>query len=299
VFDPVEAGEQLPEGFRKVFARDQIAPVYEPTFTSADDVDWPLDSLVLGVAGIETAKAYPIAHLSKREMVIDVLEGTPILVSWCPLCATAMVHRRELNGTTLVFGNQGDLWGNAMTWWDHDTGSVWSQPIGEAILGPRKGAQLELLPSTLTTWQAWLSAHPQTLALDVSAWYSSFHLEEMAIVVDFGQEAVAYEISDLQEVGVVNDIVAGVEIAVAIDPKDAALWAVFSRRLDGSIAELELTSEGLVDSVSGTVFDSFLGVGRSGPLARQVLNKLPGYTSFSEDFLTFFPDGRIWSTESE
>ena len=75
-----------------------------------------------------------------------------------------MVHRRELNGTVLVLGNQGALWGNAMTWWDHNTGSIWSQPIGEAILGPLKGARLELFPSTLTTWQSWLEAHPESLA---------------------------------------------------------------------------------------------------------------------------------------
>jgi hypothetical protein len=45
-----------------------------------------------------------------------------------------MVHRRELNGTVLVLGNQGALWGNAMTWWDHGTGSIWSQPIVELEL---------------------------------------------------------------------------------------------------------------------------------------------------------------------
>ncbi len=82
VFDPVEAGEQLPDGYRQLLDRDQIPPVYEPVFTAASAVDWPLDSLVLGVAGAETAKAYPITHLNQREMVIDVLEGTPILVSW-------------------------------------------------------------------------------------------------------------------------------------------------------------------------------------------------------------------------
>ena len=77
-----------------------------------------------------------------------------------------MVHRREIDGEELVFGNQGALWGNAMTWWDHGTGSIWSQPIAEAILGPRKGDRLELFPSTLTRWGPWREAHPETLALD-------------------------------------------------------------------------------------------------------------------------------------
>jgi len=205
-----------------------------------------------------------------------------------------MVHRRELDGKSLVFGNQGALWGNAMTWWDHDTGSIWSQPLGEAILGPRKGARLELLSSTLTTWEAWQASHPDSLALDVHGWSTGFDLDQMAVVVDFGSESAAYDIPALREVGVVNDAVAGVDIAVVIDPGEEQRWAVFSRRLDGGVVDLELTDQGLVDQASGTVFDPFLGIGRSGPLADQSLDKLPAFTSFPSDYETFFPEGRIW-----
>jgi len=205
-----------------------------------------------------------------------------------------MVHRRELNGEELILGNQGALWGNAMTWWDHDTGSVWSQPIGEAILGPRKGERLELLPSTLSTWQGWRSAHPETLALDVNGFRSGFDLDDMAVVADLGTETVAYSIPALRDVGVVNDVIAGTEVAVVIDPDDPGRWAVFSRQLDSDVVDLEMSVEGLVDIATGTVFDPFLGVGRSGPLADQVLDKLPAFTSFPADYRTFFPDGRTW-----
>lgn len=82
VYDPVAAGEPLPDGYRRLLDRDQIEPVYTPSFTTADAVDWPGDSLVLGVAGGESAKAYPITHLNAREMVLDTIDGTPILVSW-------------------------------------------------------------------------------------------------------------------------------------------------------------------------------------------------------------------------
>lgn len=82
VYDPVRSGEQLPPGFRQLLGRDQIAPVYDPVYVARDKVDWPADSLVLGVAGTKTAKAYPITHLNQREMVIDSLDGTPILASW-------------------------------------------------------------------------------------------------------------------------------------------------------------------------------------------------------------------------
>jgi NADPH-dependent 2,4-dienoyl-CoA reductase/sulfur reductase-like enzyme len=82
VYDPVRAGEEPPRGFRQLLGRDQIAPVYDPIYVARDEVDWPADSLVLGVAGSKTAKAYPITHLNQREMVIDSLDGTPILASW-------------------------------------------------------------------------------------------------------------------------------------------------------------------------------------------------------------------------
>ena len=82
VYDPVRAGESLPEGYRQVLGRDMIHPVYDPVFVAAEDVDWPDNTDVIGVAGVRVAKAYPVSHLSFREMVIDEVEGNPILVSW-------------------------------------------------------------------------------------------------------------------------------------------------------------------------------------------------------------------------
>jgi len=82
VYDPVDAGDPLPEGYRQLLGRDQIEPVYDPQYTSQDQVDWPADMLILGVEGSDTAKAYPITHLNQHEMVLDDLDGLPILVSW-------------------------------------------------------------------------------------------------------------------------------------------------------------------------------------------------------------------------
>jgi hypothetical protein len=82
VYNPVNEGDPLPEGFRQLLDRDQIVPVYDPQFTSSEQVDWPDGMLILGVEGTETQKAYPITHLNQREMVIDELDGKPILVSW-------------------------------------------------------------------------------------------------------------------------------------------------------------------------------------------------------------------------
>ena len=206
-----------------------------------------------------------------------------------------MVHRRELNGDEIVLGNQGALWGSAMTWWDHETGSIWSQPIGEAIAGPLTGQTLELLPSTLTTWDAWRTAHPETQALNVNGWQTAFKLSDMAIVVDLGTDSAAYEVNALRNQGVVNDVVAGVEVAIVIDPDDDQRWAVFGRRLNDTVVDLTRSEAGLIDSESGTVFDPFTGVGREGPLSNQSLDRLAAFTSFPEDYFTFFPEGRLWT----
>ena len=38
---------------------------------------------------------------------------------------------------------------NAMTWFDHETNSIWSQPWGMAISGPLKGTRLDVFPFSL------------------------------------------------------------------------------------------------------------------------------------------------------
>lgn len=50
--------------------------------------------------------------------------------------------------------------------YDHETGSLWGQVIGKAIDGPLTGVDLDLYPVTQTTWFAWRSSHPNTLALE-------------------------------------------------------------------------------------------------------------------------------------
>jgi hypothetical protein len=207
-----------------------------------------------------------------------------------------MVHRRVIEGREVLFGNHGALFGNAMTWWDHDTGSVWSQPLGEAILGPLRGKTLELVPSSLTTWGAWRDAHPDTLALDVPAGQVALGVEDLTIVVDLGEEVAAYPIDTLAEAGPANDVVAGVEIAVVVDPTDPARWAVFSRRLDDRVVELVERDGAIVDAGTGTEWDPARGVARAGPLAGEVLDLLPGFTAFAEDVGTFWPEAGVWGS---
>ncbi len=72
----------LPEGFRQLLDRDAIFPIYDPVFVPAAESDWPDNALVVGVALNGEARAYPVGHLNRREMVIDTVGGVPVLVSW-------------------------------------------------------------------------------------------------------------------------------------------------------------------------------------------------------------------------
>jgi hypothetical protein len=181
-----------------------------------------------------------------------------------------------------------------MTWFDHDTGTIWSQPLGEAIVGPLKGTVLEVLPSTLTEWGEWKRLHPDTKALVAPGEPTRFSLQQMSIVVVFGDDSAAYPVAELAQVA--NDSVDGIPIAVVVTPNEIEAWTVFSRTLDdGIIVELAFTETGeLLDTVTGTTFHVSRGTGIKGPLADQTLDQLPGFTSFAKDYFTFYPQGRLW-----
>ncbi len=202
-----------------------------------------------------------------------------------------MVHRREIDGRPIVLGNQGDLWGNAMTWFDHDTGSVWSQPIGEAILGPLTGEKLELLSSTVLTWGEWRDLYPDTVALDAPSQRSGFSLDQMAIVVELGPDSVAFPVVDVREAGVANTTVGDVPVAVTVDP-GGDTWTVVSRRLDDRVVELERDDDRLVEIGGDGRWDAARGLPVDGTDVG--LDLLPGFTSFPRDYITFFPNGFFW-----
>lgn len=81
-YNPVAAGEKLPDGFRQLLPRDAIKPVYDPIFARAEVTPWTDDTHVIGVTLGGESKAYPVSFLNGRELVVDELDKIPILVSW-------------------------------------------------------------------------------------------------------------------------------------------------------------------------------------------------------------------------
>lgn len=210
-----------------------------------------------------------------------------------------MVHSRMIDGDVVSFGNQGHLWQNAMTFYDHATGSIWSQPLGKAILGPMKGTRLELLPSTLTSWDSWMTEHPDTLALDAPGEPSSYRLSDMLLVIDFSDETVAYPFPALRSRRVVNDVVGGVELAIVLEEGDLSSWSVLGRTVSGQTLTLRWEGTDLVDEETGTIWDSTTGFGVDGELSGETLPLLPALTVFPADFDSFWPDGEIRDLSTE
>ncbi len=79
--------------------RDVIRPIYEPSYEDVDGGGWLKDrDLVLGYVGVDAQYAYPIKMLNFHELVNDVIDGIPVLVTYCPLCGSGIVFDRQLGG---------------------------------------------------------------------------------------------------------------------------------------------------------------------------------------------------------
>lgn len=146
--------------------RDCIPSIDDPDFVTAGEATELADAdLVLGLQHDGLVRAYPAFILNFHEVVNDSLDGDPIAVTFCPLCGSGVAFRRQVDGQVTEFGVSGLLHNSDLVLYDRASESLWQQITGEAIAGPRRGRSLEAVPLTMTTWQEWRAAHPDTLVL--------------------------------------------------------------------------------------------------------------------------------------
>ena len=147
-------------------ARDGIPAIDEPHFLTAQKVDFlSSEDRILGLEMGGEIKAYPIRILNWHEIVNDRVDGKSVLVSYCPLCGTGMAFTAARAGLNKGFGVSGLLYNSDMLLYDRETESLWSQILGRAVSGPRRGESLKQLPLEHTSWQDWLKRHPDTQVL--------------------------------------------------------------------------------------------------------------------------------------
>jgi len=154
------------KGVQQPDPRDAIPAILEPRFVAAKDVTFMRpERRVISVRVGEEIRAYPTHLLDRHELVNDVVAGRAVLVSWCPLCGSAVAYDRVVDGRTLTFGVSGYLYKSDVLMYDHQTESFWSQLAYEAVAGPQTGAKLTVLPSEITGFGAFRKAHPDAKVL--------------------------------------------------------------------------------------------------------------------------------------
>lgn len=88
-----------------------------------------------------------------------------ILITYCPLCGTAIAFDRTIDGDVVEFGTSGMLYNSNLVMYDRKTDSLWNQVGARAIVGELTGHRLDLVPSNTVTWGEWHKEHPDTLVL--------------------------------------------------------------------------------------------------------------------------------------
>ena len=147
--------------------RDGIPPIDNPQFDDFATADLWLQaaSPVIAVEIDGVARAYPLAILTRHEIANDVIGDIPIAVTFCPLCNSAIVFDRRVDGETHRFGVSGFLRNSDLIMWDDLTQSLWQQLTGEGIVGAHTGKLLDIVPSQLVGYGAFKERYPAGEAL--------------------------------------------------------------------------------------------------------------------------------------
>ena len=206
---------------------------------------------------------------------------------------------------------------NAMVMYDQQTGTLWSQFLGQAVRGDLLGEFLEPIPLTMTTWKRWVEEHPDTLALDkingryTSDSYESYYRNNLAtgvigqsnsdnrlnnkdlvLGVGFEAGAKAYPFEVLANNRVINDQILGEPSVIYFDDTADTAFA-FKSTVNGQKLTFDLAREDdrdiLIDRESGSKWIAFTGTAYEGPLEGQNLERVHSTASFWFAWTDFYP----------
>jgi hypothetical protein len=210
------------------------------------------------------------------------------------------VYGRRLDGETLSFGHEGILYENSFVMYDRKTESLWVHVTGRAVWGPLKGKRLEFFPSTVTTWQQWKGAHPQTLVLPgyrrggfMGTYHGLTRPEDLGLAVVVRFRGKLFPFAALERTPVVNDRFEEAPLLVYWSKADGT--AVAWRRVVGG---RELTFEPragvLHDRETGSRWSWLRGEATAGPLRGERLEPVSHNPILVERFRAFYPDGPVY-----
>ena len=257
--------------------------------------------LVVGIEIDGQSRAFPLQFIGYHHQVRDTIAGKPVMVSYCTVCRTGRVFSPVVDGHSENFRLVGMDHFNAM-FEDETTHSWWRQANGEAIAGPGKGKLLAEIPSRQVTLAEWLREHPKSLIMQADSAlatnYSkdfdfetgasrkkltgtdtvSWHNKAWVVGITVNGESRAYDWNRLRRESVVNDVLGGKPIVVAL-ASDRTSFCAFVR--PSSATRFSVRRDSLV---AGTVAYAFSGQGPNG-----ALEPLSASQEFWHSWKTFQP----------
>jgi hypothetical protein len=306
----------------------RFVPVSEGSFLGEKE---PVVSLV--IAG--DARAYPLQILIWHEIVNDTVGGTPVSVTFCPLCNSAVVFDRRLDGRILDFGVSGFLRHSDLIMYDRQTESWWQQINGEAVVGEYTGRRLEFLPAAIVSWADFVRAFPDGKVLSRQTGYLRNYGEnpyvgydelgsnpflfdgrkdgrlpamERVVTVEVNGEAAAYPFTALADARVVMDSVGGVSIVVFFKPGTASaldrVSIAGSRDVGtGNAFRAEAGGRTLTFRADGAAFVDnetrstwdIFGRATAGPLRGAQLEPVVSGNHFWFSWAVFKPETKVWA----
>ncbi|MBI3589032.1 MAG: DUF3179 domain-containing protein [Candidatus Liptonbacteria bacterium] len=245
--------------------RDGIPPIDHPKYISVQDAEKQLTDKEPGLAvEIETvSRFYPFQILVWHEIINDTINGKRILITYCPLCLSGIVFDPAVSGERVEFGTSGKLWNSNLVMYDRKTNSLWSQILGEAIVGEMAGAKLNVLPSDQIRFGDWKKLHQKGEVLSRDTGTTRFYGQDpygdyyttpgtyfpvsnkddrlpekefiLGIVVD--GKAKAYWPTAVKKAGVVEDVFEGKTIVVKYESNIDAV-RLFEKKSDGTLERI-------------------------------------------------------------
>jgi len=276
---------------------DGIPPIDNPTFETIESADdWLRDVEPVVLLAIEDdARAYPLQIMTWHEIVNDTVNDVPVVVTFCPLCNTALVFERfEHEGELLTFGTSGNLRHSDLVMYDRQTQSWWQQFSGEGIVGFFTETKLTPVPAAIVSWADFKAKYPEGQILSIDTGISRPYgqnpyvgydnidsypflfsgsipdelrpMDRVVGVILESEEASAYPFTRLSEERVINDVIGETPIVVfwkagtasALDTRDISSGADV-----GATAVYEATLDDqvltFVDNGDGTFSDDVTG----------------------------------------
>lgn len=157
--------------------KDGIPSIDNPKFIAITQADSFLKDSEPGIAleidGV--SRFYPFQILVWHEIVNDIVNGKRVLVTYCPLCLSGIVFDPVVKGERVEFGTSGKLWNSNLVMYDRKTDSLWSQILGEAIVGELTGTRLKVLPSDMMRYENFKKIYPKGQVLSKETGATRFY----------------------------------------------------------------------------------------------------------------------------